>query len=303
MGDRPTDARPAAGRLRRCPPRRAVAVHAVALLAVLAGCATRAWVLTQSYNTLYAYEAFLSEHAGSDHAVEAWSRLDSILLAEAVVAADFDVYERFFVRYPVAQFGARRRMEARYAERARAIGCPFALEAYLGQFPDGAAAAAVRADAAAVQQHLRQLSAAVAAGLPTSTRFTVSRELGGPGVPEYVVAAALIPGRDLDDGNPGHYFSTAAALNRAVRDRCLGIVRAVAAAGALPSGAGLVVRVRQGVGLESMGFTSSFGRPMTIFEVAAPAPAFAPAAAGQRDDEVAAAWQVRQNLIPRLLSH
>lgn len=282
---------------------RALLAHGLLALTLLGGCATRAWVLTQSHNTLFAYEAFLKKHPGSKYAVDAWARLDSILLAEAVDAGDFDVYERFFVRYPVGQFAARDRMERVYSERARAIGCPFAHKAFLREFPEGELAEAVRRDTAAIHQQLRALAEAAREGLPRSTEFAVTRELGGPGVPEYVVTAALIPGRALDDGDPGHYFSTVAALANAVHRRCLDVVRAVSRLRASPPDSALVVRIRQGVGLESRGFTSSFGRPMTIFEVAVRAPVLeGDAALAMPDEEVEQRWEVRHNLVPELMS-
>jgi len=279
---------------------------ACAFLAALTGCATRAWIQTQSCNTLYAYESFLKQHPGSRYAVHAWARLDTILLEKAVTRGNFEVYERFFGRYPVGQFADREHMESLYARRARDVGCPFAYEAYLREFPDGEGAEAARRDTTAIHRHLRALEAAATEGLPGRTALRASRELSGAAVPEYVVSAALIPGRDLDDGNPGHYFGSSETLVRAVHSRCLGVARAVAHRAALPAGAPLVIRIRQGIGLESLGFTSSHGRPMTIYAVAVPPEALASEtsqmAGGEAtgDETAVQTWVVRQNLIPEV---
>lgn len=258
-------------------------------------------MLTQSYNTLYAYETFLKQHPRSRYAVDAWARLDTILLSEAVTRGSFEVYERFFSRYAVGQFADDERMEPLYFRRASAIGCLFAYEAFLREFPRGDLAEAARRDTAEVHRHLRALAAAAAQGLPGKTHFRVSRELAGPAVPEYIVTAALIPGRDLDDGNPGHYFTSPAYLARAVRCRCLDLARAVSRLKALPADAPLVIRVRQGIGLESMGFTSSHGRAMTIFAVAVPSEILT----GEVDpalleEDAVHDWDIRENLVPQV---
>ncbi|MFH1571532.1 MAG: hypothetical protein ABIL09_26305 [Gemmatimonadota bacterium] len=295
---------PAGGRSWKSAARRVGSgVRLAAALVALSGCATRAWVLTRAYNTLYAYEAFLKQHPRSRYAVDAWAQLDSLLFADGVSAGDFGVYERFFGRYTVGEMGGRHRerMEAIHFDRARAVGCRFAYEAFLRAYPEGDRAAVAAADTAALHQALAHLGEAARQGLPQATQLRAERLLGPSGRPEYAVVLALVPGRSPEDGNPGHYFATPAVLSRAINDRCLGVVRAVAGSGALPTGSGLVVRVRHGVGVESMGVTSSRGRAMTIYEVAAPAGVLESAdLAGMADEAVVAQWEVREDLLPEL---